>query len=117
MIWCALLKFFIQFQRCDNREKGLKCNHARFRKQGLKYLDDLDLIFGKVHVTRATASCPGDISSDEASDEDVAEVPKPPENDDVKLAALKKPGKKKRKRSCTATEAKEEKSPCTKTHV
>ena len=111
MIWCALLKFFIQFQRCDNREKGLKCNHVSFRKQGPKYLDDLDLIFGKVHVTGATASCPGDISFDEASDEDVAEVPKPPENDDVKLAALKKPGKKKRKRSCTATEAKEEKSP------
>ena len=89
-----------------------------FRKQGPKYLDDLDLIFGKVHVTRATASCPGDISSDEASDEDVAEVPKPPENDDVKLAVLKKLGKKKRKSSCT--EDKEENSPffaCTKTHV
>jgi len=111
LIWCALLKFFIQFQRCDNREKGLKCNPVRFRKQGPKYLDDLDLIFGKVYVTGATASCPGDISSDEASDEFVVEVPKPPENDDVKLAALKKPGKKKRKRSCTATEAKEEKSP------
>ena len=83
----------------------------RFRKQGSKYLDDLDLIFGKVHVTGATSFYPGDISSDEASDEDVAEVPKPPENDDVKLAALKKPRKKKRKRSCTATEAKEEKSP------
>ena len=65
-----------------------------FRKQGPKYLDDLDLIFGKVHVTGATASCPGDISSDEASDEDVANIPKPPENDDVKLAALKKPRKK-----------------------
>jgi len=71
LIWCALLKFFIQFQRCDNREKGLKCNPVRFRKQGPKYLDDLDLIFGKVYVTGATASCPGDISSDEASDEDV----------------------------------------------
>jgi hypothetical protein len=44
---------------------------VRFRKQGPKYLDDLDLIFGKVHVTGATAACPGDISSDE-SDEDVA---------------------------------------------
>ena len=69
-------------------------------------------------MTGATASCPVDISSDEASDEYVAEVPKPPENDDVKLAALKKPGKKKRKSSCT--EDKEEKSPFfagTKTHV
>ena len=88
----------------------------RFRKQGPKYLDDLDLIFGKVYVTGATASCPGDISSDEASVEDVAEVPKPLDNDNV--AALKKPGKKKRKSSCT--EDKEEKSPFftgTKTHV
>ena len=90
----------------------------RFRKQGPKYLDDLNLIFGKVHVIGATTSCPEDISSDEASDEDVAEVPKPPDNDNVKLAALKKPGKKKRKSSCT--EDIEEKShffACTKTHV
>ena len=88
----------------------------RFRKQGSKYLDDLDLIFGKVHVTGATSFYPGDISSDEASDEDMMEVPKPPDNDNV--AALKKPGKKKRKSSCT--EDKEEKSPFfsgTKTHV
>ena len=82
----------------------------RFRKQGPKYLDDLDLIFGKVHVTGATAAGPGDISSDE-SDEDVAEVPKPPPKDDVKLADLKKKGKKKRKSSCTVAETKEEKSP------
>jgi hypothetical protein len=61
-------------------------------------------------VTGATASCPSDISSDE-SDEDVAEVPKPPPNDDVKLAALKQKGKKNHKSSCTATEGKEEKSP------
>jgi hypothetical protein len=110
MIWLVMLKFFIQFQRCNNREKGLKCNHVRFRKQGPKYLDDLDLIFGKVHVTGATAAGPGDISSDE-SDEDVAEVPKPPPKDDVKLADLKKKGKKKRKSSCTVAETKEEKSP------
>ncbi|CAD6335647.1 unnamed protein product [Miscanthus lutarioriparius] len=96
-------------QRCDNHEKELKCNHVRFRKQGPKYLDDLDLIFGKAHVIGATASYHEDISSDEASDEDVAEVPKPPDNDNVKLAALKKLGKKKRKSSCT--EDKEEKSP------
>jgi len=82
---------------------------VRFRKQGPKYLDDLNLIFGKVHVIGATTSCPEDISSDEASDEDVAEVSKPPDNDNVKLASLKKPGKKKRKSSCT--EDKEEKSP------
>jgi len=110
MIWCVVLKFFIQFQRCNNREKGLKCNHVRFRKQGPKYLDDLDLIFGKVHVTGATAACPGDISSDE-SDDCVAEVPKPPPKDDVKLADLKQKGKKKRKSSCTIAESKEEKSP------
>ena len=110
MIWCVVLKFFIQFQRCNNREKGLKCNHVRFKKQGPKYLDDLDLIFGKVHVTGATAACPGDISSDE-SDDCVAEVPKPPPKDDVKLADLKQKGKKKRKSSCTIAESKEEKSP------
>ncbi|XP_066350300.1 zinc finger CCCH domain-containing protein 43-like, partial [Miscanthus floridulus] len=96
-------------KRCNNREKGLKCNHVRFRKQGPKYLDDLDLIFGKVHVTGATAACPGDISSDE-SDDCVAEVPKPPPKDDVKLADLKQKGKKKRKSSCTIAESKEEKS-------
>jgi hypothetical protein len=104
-----MLKKFVQFQRCNNREKGLKCNHVRFRKQGPKYLDDLDLIFSKVHVTGATAACPGDISSYE-SDEDVAEVPKPPPKDDVKLADLKKKGKKNRKNSCTIAESKEEKS-------
>jgi hypothetical protein len=86
---------------------------VRFRKQGPKHLDDLHILFDKVHVSGASASCPGDISSDESSDEDVAEVQKTPDNDDVYLAALKasKPGKRKRKSSSTATEEKDEKSP------
>ena len=98
---------------CNNQEKGIKCNHLRFKKQGPKNLGDLHMLFDKVHVSGATTSCPGDISSDESSDEDVAEVQKTPENDDVKLATLKraKAGKKKRKGSSSATEEKDEKSP------
>ncbi|KAF2927299.1 hypothetical protein DAI22_06g194203 [Oryza sativa Japonica Group] len=65
--------------RCNNREKGIKCNHVKFRKQGPKFLDDLRIIFCKSHVSGASASCPRDVSSDEASDEDMAEVPKPAE--------------------------------------
>jgi len=48
------------------------------------------MLFDKIHVSGASASCPGDISSDDSSDEDVGEIQKPPDNDDVKLAALKK---------------------------
>jgi hypothetical protein len=33
-------------------------------------------LFDKIHVTGASASCPGDISSDESSAEDVSEVKK-----------------------------------------
>lgn len=108
-----LLTFFILFQRCNNPGKGIKCNHVRFRKQGPKHLDDLHILFDKVHVSGATASCPGDISSDESSDDDVVEVQKTVDNVDVKLAALKKSklGKRKRKDCSTATEEKDEKSP------
>ncbi|TVU45649.1 hypothetical protein EJB05_05140, partial [Eragrostis curvula] len=100
-------------QRCNNPEKGTKCNHVRFKKQGPKYLEDLHILFEKVHVTGASASCPGDVSSTESSDEDVTEVQKSPDSDDVKLAALKKakPSKKKRKDMSSGTEDKEEKSP------
>ncbi|AQK58486.1 hypothetical protein Zm00014a_009536 [Zea mays] len=99
--------------RCNNPGKGIKCNHVRFRKQGPKHLDDLHILFDKVHVSGATASCPGDISSDESSDDDVVEVQKTIDNVDVKLAALKKSklGKRKRKDCSTATEEKDEKSP------
>ena len=71
------------------------------------------MLFDKIHVSGASASCPGDISSDDSSDEDVGEIQKPPDNDDVKLAALKKlkPEKKKRKESSTATDEKDEKLP------
>jgi hypothetical protein len=53
-------------------------------------------LFDKVHVTGATTSCPGDISSNDSSDDDVAEVHKTPDSDDVKLAALKRERKERR---------------------
>jgi hypothetical protein len=39
-----------------------------------KYLDDLHFLFDKVHVTGATAFCPGEISSSDSSSDDVLEV-------------------------------------------
>jgi len=48
----------------------------KFRKQGPKFLEDMHIIFDKTHVSGSSATCPRDISSDEASDEDVEEVPK-----------------------------------------
>ena len=48
----------------------------RFKKQGLKNLDDLHILFDKFHVSGATATCPDDVSSDESSDEDVAGLKK-----------------------------------------
>ena len=97
----------------NNPEKGIKCNHVRFRKQGPKHLDDLHLLFDKIHVSGASASYPGDISSHESSDDDVSEAQKTQDIDDVKLAALKKskPGKKKRKEHSSSIEEKDEKSP------
>ncbi|CAO2204445.1 unnamed protein product, partial [Urochloa humidicola] len=58
--------------RCNDPVKGTKCNHVRFRKRGLKHLDDMHLLFDKIHVTGASASCPDDISSSDSSDEDAA---------------------------------------------
>jgi hypothetical protein len=69
-------------------------------------------MFGKIHVSGTTAICPGDISSDESSnDDDVTLVPKTSDAEDIKLAAFKKakPGKKKRKYSSSTTEEKDEK--------
>ncbi|KAL5653851.1 hypothetical protein ACJX0J_033170, partial [Zea mays] len=87
-------------ERCNNNERGVKCNHVRFRKHGPKHLDDLHFLFDKVHVTRANASCLGEISSGESSsDDDVAAFKKP------------KPAGKKRKQMSGATEEEEEKSP------
>ena len=81
----------------------------RFKEKGPKHLDDLHMLFDKVHVTGATASSAADLSSGESSDDNVAEI----ELDDVKLAALKKSKKEKKKRkgSSTATEDKDDKSP------
>lgn len=74
----------------------------KFRKQGPKFLDDLHILFGKAHVSGSFASCPGDISSDEASHEDVDEVPKPTQKDmTVNLG----------KRTSSGVEEKDEKSP------
>jgi hypothetical protein len=92
----------------------VKCNHVRFRKRGPKYLDDLHFLFDKVHVTGATAFCPGDISSGESSSDDVLEVAqKEDDSSAIKLKALKKPKAtgKKRKQTCGAAEDKEERSP------
>ncbi|KAM0899425.1 hypothetical protein ACQ4PT_021294 [Festuca glaucescens] len=61
-------------QRCNNPEKGIKCNHIKYKKRRPKHLDDLHVLFEKIHVTWATPSYPGDISSDECSDDDVTEV-------------------------------------------
>ncbi|KAF0910017.1 hypothetical protein E2562_001259 [Oryza meyeriana var. granulata] len=89
--------------RCNNPEKGIKCSHVKFRKNGPKFLEDMHIIFGKAHVDGSTAACPGDISSNDTSDEDVAEVAKPTKE---KEKAVNQ-GKRKRK----AVEEKEEKSP------
>ena len=88
MFYCALLILFISFQRCNNPEKGIKCSHTKFQKQGPKFLEDLDIIFGKTHVSGSSASCPRDISSDEASDEDVEEVPKRAEKAEKTVKAV-----------------------------
>ncbi|KAM0856059.1 hypothetical protein ACQ4PT_049365 [Festuca glaucescens] len=114
-------------QRCNNPEKGIKCNHLRYRKRGPKHLDDLDVLFQNAHVTGASASCPGDISSDECSDDDVAAVETTDESAEKKLASSKKAkankkhkesandneekANKKRKESSNANKEKDEKSP------
>ncbi|XP_066380810.1 uncharacterized protein [Miscanthus floridulus] len=90
--------------RCNNPDKGIKCNHVRFRKQGPKHLDDLHILFDKIHVSY--------ISSDESSDDDVSEVQKTQDIDDVKLVSLKKSKLgKKRKEHSSSIEEKDKKSP------
>ncbi|XP_004971742.1 L10-interacting MYB domain-containing protein-like [Setaria italica] len=63
-------------ERCNSPKKGIKCNHVRFIKQGPKHLDDLHILFDKIHVSGTSASCLGDVSSNESSDDDVSEVKK-----------------------------------------
>jgi hypothetical protein len=63
----------------------------------------MHIIFGKTHVDGSTAACPGDISSNDTSDEDVAEVPKPTKEKEKTVNQ----GKRKHK----DVEEKEEKSP------
>ena len=70
----------------------------------------MHIIFGKTHVSGSSASCLGDISSNEASDEDVEEVPKPTK----KAEKTGNQGKRKRKGSTTVA-YKDEKSPFLKT--
>ncbi|ONM41508.1 L10-interacting MYB domain-containing protein-like [Zea mays] len=92
-------------EKCNNPERGTKCNHVRFRKHGPKHLDDLHFLFDKVHVTGATAMCPGDVSSCDSSSDDVLEVTEKTDE------ACNKPKPKKRKQMSGAAQEKEEKSP------
>jgi hypothetical protein len=91
---------------CNNKEKAIKCPHLKFRKQGLKFLDDMHYGFGKAHVSGSSASCSGDISSDDASDEDEDMVPKSIEN----VEKTSNTEKTKRKGVSTDAEEKDEKS-------
>nr|XP_051230665.1 L10-interacting MYB domain-containing protein-like [Lolium perenne] len=120
-------------QRCNDPAKSIKCNHLRYRKRGPKHLDDLHVMFEKAHVTGASASCPGDISSDECSDDDVTAVDTTDESVEIKLASLKKAkankkrkqstieseekASKKRKESSNANKDKDEKSPFFRTYA
>jgi hypothetical protein len=58
-------------------------------------------VFGKAHISGSSALCLGDISSDDASDEDEDMVPKPVEN------VEKIRNTEKRKRKCASTGAEE----------
>jgi hypothetical protein len=78
-----------ELQRCNNVERNIKCLHVKFRKRGPKHLDDLYVLFDKAHVIGASAACPGDVSSDESSDDDVVEVRK---TDEVKTGKRAKIG-------------------------
>ncbi|XP_024314530.1 uncharacterized protein LOC100824279 [Brachypodium distachyon] len=99
-------------ERCNNAEKGIKCNDMKFRKHGVKHLDDLHIMFAKIHVTGSSAGCPGDVSSANDSDEDVIVVQQTNDSPEIKLAPLKKPKtSKKRKESSNASEEKDEKNP------
>lgn len=83
--------------RCQERI-GKKCNHLKFKRQGPNHLEDLHVIFDKLHVIGASASCARDISSDESSDDNMVSLEKPDDSDEMKLASLKKPkASKKRK--------------------
>ncbi|XP_071685068.1 uncharacterized protein [Lolium perenne] len=90
---------------CNNVERNIKCLHVKFRKRGPKHLDDLYVLFDKAHVIGASAACPGDVSSDESSDDDVVEVRK---TDEVKTG---KPKANKRRKEEATNEEKDEKSP------
>jgi hypothetical protein len=96
-----------QWQRCEVQS-------CEILETGPKYLDDLHFLFDKVHITGATAFCPGDISSDDSSSDDVLEVAqKDDDSSAIKLSALKKPkaAGKKRKQTCGAAEDNKEKNP------
>jgi hypothetical protein len=58
-------------------------------------------LFDKTHVSGASASCPGDIFSDESSGDDVAEIQKNLDYENVKLSSLK--NSKPRKRNAKTT--------------
>jgi hypothetical protein len=64
-------------------------------------------VFGKAYVSGSSTSCPGDISSDDVSDEDEDMIPKSVEN----VEKIKSTEKRKRKGASTGAEEKDEKSP------
>jgi hypothetical protein len=72
-----------------------------------KFLDDMHYVFGKAHVSGSSASYPGDISYDDASDEDEDMVPKPVQN----VEKTRNTEKRKLKGASTSAEEKDEKSP------
>ncbi|KAL5669896.1 hypothetical protein ACJX0J_022117, partial [Zea mays] len=81
--------FVLLYSRMADKNKldNMKKEYTWFMEQSKqdviileKHLDDLHILFDKVHVSGATASCPGDISSDESSDDDVVEVQKTIDN-------------------------------------
>jgi hypothetical protein len=64
-------------------------------------------VFGKAHVSGSSTSYSGDISSDDASDEDEDMVPKPVES----VEKIRNTEKRKRKGASAGAEEKSEKSP------
>ncbi|KAI4980788.1 hypothetical protein ZWY2020_021273 [Hordeum vulgare] len=126
--WDAIKNDYVFFMELKNEDIGLgwgdakrtircqektwkKYNHLKFNWPSPKHLEDLHVIFDKVCVTGASASCAEDISSDESSDDNAAILEKPGDNDTMKLASLKKPKKSKKcKQPSHKNEENEEKS-------
>jgi hypothetical protein len=72
-----------------------------------KFLEDMHYVFAKSHVSGSSALFSGNVSSDDASDEDENIGPKPVEN----VEKTRNTGKRKCKGASTGAEEKDEKSP------